>query len=262
MRFRYVAALFLLLLGACKINHVANIESNSYRIDTNMQPAASIAPSSPNPATAGSAANTTNDLISPYRSQLEAEMNEVVGTTTKVMEKGSPESLLGNWMSDVLAEQTAKVTGKPVDFAVVNYGGIRIPSMPKGEITKGKIFELMPFDNLQVVVLLDATTVQQFADHMAQKGGWPISEGLRFVIQDEKAVDVTVGGKALDPNKTYRVSVSDYVANGGSACAFLKGKPVEETGEYVRDLIIANAKATTAKGLPLDATLDQRTQIK
>jgi hypothetical protein len=32
----------------------------------------------------------------------------------------------------------------------MNSGGIRLPEMPAGAITQGKIFELMPFDNLMV----------------------------------------------------------------------------------------------------------------
>ena len=65
--------------------------------------------------------------------------------------------------------ETERLLGEPVDFAVINYGGMRIPAIPKGPITRGKIFELMPFDNLLVVVRLDVSILTQFINHMAAR---------------------------------------------------------------------------------------------
>ena len=43
----------------------------------------------------------------------------------------------------------------------MNHGGIR-SYIPKGNITTGKIFELMPFDNLIVLQEVKGSVLQQF----------------------------------------------------------------------------------------------------
>ncbi|MEO1714912.1 MAG: 5'-nucleotidase, partial [Bacteroidota bacterium] len=93
-----------------------------------------------------------NALITDYRGQLEAEMNTVIGTIAQSLTLQKPESSLGNWMADVLLEKATFYSKRPVDFALQNYGGIRISELPAGPLTRGKIYELMPFDN-QLVIL-------------------------------------------------------------------------------------------------------------
>jgi 2',3'-cyclic-nucleotide 2'-phosphodiesterase (5'-nucleotidase family) len=58
----------------------------------------------------------------------------------------------------IMAEQKF---GKKVDAAFINYGGIR-SYIAKGEITVGKIYELMPFDNLIVLQDLKGAVFKSF----------------------------------------------------------------------------------------------------
>ncbi|MBL0145080.1 MAG: 5'-nucleotidase C-terminal domain-containing protein [Chitinophagaceae bacterium] len=44
----------------------------------------------------------------------------------------------------------------------MNYGGIRLPAIPAGNITRGKIFELAPFDNIIVLQKISGKTFQAF----------------------------------------------------------------------------------------------------
>ena len=74
-------------------------------------------------------------------------MNTVIGFSTIGLTKKLPESGLGNLIADAMKEMAQKKYATKVDAAFVNYGGIR-SYIPKGEITIGKIFEIMPFDNL------------------------------------------------------------------------------------------------------------------
>ena len=197
-------------------------------------------------------------LITPYKTKLDAEMNEVIGSVAKTMEKAKPESALGNWMADLFYEQIREYTKGDVDFASMNYGGIRIPSLQYGEVTRGKVFELMPFDNMLVVVHADAATVQQFADNAAKNGGIPVSKQLRFEIKDGKAHHVTINERPLQEGRIYKIGVSDYVANGGDDCTFLVDKKRDETGVLMRDAIIDYVKKQTAQGKQLNAQLDGR----
>lgn len=237
--------LFILLVTACKVNHLAYIQPQGYRME-------------PQSATASRTDPVVENMINPYKVKLDAEMNEVLGVVTKTMEKGKPESALGNWMSDLFYEQISEYTKGNIDFASMNYGGIRIPTLQAGEVTRGKIYELMPFDNLLVVVYADAATVQQFVDKIAQSGGIPVSKQLRFELKGGKAQNVTIHGKPLESDRIYKIGVSDYVANGGDDCTFFIDKKRDNLGILMRDAIINYTKKQTAQGKKLEAEKDGR----
>src|SRR5687768_753324 len=67
-----------------------------------------------------------NTIIAPYKVQLDAVMNEVLANLPVEIAKKKPESPLGNLVSDVIVERLRR-DNYPVDFAVVNYGGLRLP---------------------------------------------------------------------------------------------------------------------------------------
>lgn len=237
--------LSVLLVTACKVNHLAYIQPQGYRME-------------PQSASASRVDPVVENIINPYKVKLDAEMNEVLGIATKTMEKGKPESALGNWMSDLFYEQISEYTKGNIDFASMNYGGIRIPTLQAGEVTRGKIYELMPFDNLLVVVHADAATVQQFVDKIAKDGGIPVSKQLNFEIKNGKAQNVTINGKPLESDRIYKIGVSDYVANGGDDCTFFIDKKRDNLGILMRDAIITYAKKQTAQGKKLEAEKDGR----
>ncbi len=241
--FLLVAAL---VLSGCKTNHLAEIQPQTYRMaDT----------------TVVAADASIEKLIAPYKAQLDVEMNGVIGVAAETLDKRTPESLLGNWMCDLLYEQIEVYTGAEIDFASVNYGGIRIPTIQKGEITKGKIFELMPFDNMIVVIYLDAATLRQFIDKIAQDGGIPVSRQLRFEIKDRKPQNITIKGQPIQEDKIYKVGITDYVANGGDDCSFFVDKKQDNLGKLYRDAIIEYTLKQTAQGKQIESKLDGRIKI-
>lgn len=199
-------------------------------------------------------------LVSPYRSRMQAEMGEVIGSAAVTLEKGSPESSLGNMVADILWAQAEDILGQSFDFAIANSGGLRIPELPAGPITRGKIYELLPFDNRVVVVTLTGKTVQQLADHIAGRGGWPVSQSVQMTIESDKAVDVRIAGQPLEAEKMYRVVMPDYVANGGDDSFFLVNLPQEDTGAFMRDVVIAYIKEKAAAGKQLRFEVEGRIQ--
>ncbi len=233
----------LLLFGSCKVNHLVDTDTRFYRM---------------NERAVIETDSSVEALIAPYKAQLDAEMNTQIGTVGQEMTKGQPESTLGNWFADLLHEQTEFSTGKKIDFAVVNQGGIRIGSIPAGPINKGKIFELMPFDNMVVLVEIDGRTMEKFFHLMAENGGWPISKSVHYKIENKQAKFIYINDQPLDYRKNYTVSMSDYIANGGSDCEFLVDKPQEPLGIFLRDLILEYIEAKTAKGVMLGAKMDGR----
>jgi len=181
-------------------------------------------------------------LIAPYKSQLDAQMNEVIAINPEAMSKSRPSSVLGNWFSDALLEEASKIYGVDIDMAMQNYGGIRIPALSKGDVTVGKIYELMPFDNKLVLLELDGPTTKMLFDRIAAKGGWPISHTLSMNIDGEKATNIKIKGEDFDVNKSYTVALADYIANGGDGCFFLEGGKRTDNDLLIRDIIIDHLK--------------------
>lgn len=197
-------------------------------------------------------------MIAPYKRDLDASMNAVIGLASHTLPKGRPESLLGNWATDAIHAQGERYTGERIDLAFTNSGGLRIPALPAGEITVGKIYELMPFDNILVTLQLSGAEVQALADYAAARGGEPVSRHLRFTIAEDRAQGVTLDGEPLDTAATYTVLTTDYLANGGDHLHFFKGKPQRSLEVYFRDALIDHIKALTAVGESVHAQLDGR----
>jgi len=193
-------------------------------------------------------------IIAPYKTALDSKMNSVIGEVSGRLYKEKPESPLGNWVADALQTETQAISKSPIDASVQNYGGLRIPELPEGPITLGKVYELMPFDNMQVIVEMSGSMTQRFFDLIAADGGWPVSKEVQFVIKEKRADRLMISGKPIDPQATYRIALPDYVANGGGDADFLIDLPRENTGQFVRDLLIRHVKRLTEQGLPVSAS--------
>lgn len=233
--------LFLFLLSSCKTWHDASFQSTLYPIDRTATPTTSI-----------------DSLIAPYKKQLDGKMNTVIGKAAITMKRGKPESLLGNWFADVMYVKAKEHYKDSLDFAFQNYGGIRNPSLQKGDITIGKIYELMPFENYLVVVELDSATVQMLCNMMAVRNGSPVSHHIRFGIKNGKAVNIQIKGIPLHKGKIYKVVLNDYIANGGDRCDFLIDKKRTELGVLLRDALIDFVKEQTTAGKLIQSKITDR----
>ncbi len=198
----------------------------------------------------------------PYKNILEKDMGKVISISEKEMFKDKPESGLTNLLADLLLEEgKLEVMRKNIklnpQISFLNYGGFRT-GLPKGEITVGKIFELMPFENEMVFIRLSGGQLQQFFDIVAGHGGESVG-GVRFVISEEKAKNITVNGEKLNADEKYWMVTNDYAANGGDGLEILaQNSEIISTGLKIRDLIIANFEQRKLKGEVLVETLDGR----
>ena len=235
--------LLIIIISGCSTWHTA--EENGQKIQVN--------------AEAISEDAEISEMIAPYKTALDAEMNVVIGENKENMTKGKPESLLTNWFADAIHAMTTEYyTNGEVDFTVSNYGGIRIPNVAEGAITRGKIFELMPFDNMLVVIKMADTTVIKLFNHMAADNGWPISSNVSYEIKDYKPQNILINGEPLRSDRLYSVSISDYLANGGDKCYFLEEGTREDLGVLIRDALITYVEKQTAGNQVIESKLDGR----
>jgi 2',3'-cyclic-nucleotide 2'-phosphodiesterase (5'-nucleotidase family) len=231
----------MLFLGSCaKHTYIVAQKNNTYSIDNQIKRDTSF-----------------ENLITPYRTKIEGQMNEIIAVLDNDLIKVQPECTLGNLVADLMMEYCTenKIEG---EVAVVNYNGLRIPGVSQGDLPRSKIFEVMPFDNAVVLLQLNKTQVVQLCDAMAQKGGWHISKGLRFEIHDGKSQNISINGKALTDDKTYPFVMSDYVANGGDNCTFLTTLPQNNCKILIRDMLLKQIEAKTKRGEHLSSSTDGR----
>jgi 2',3'-cyclic-nucleotide 2'-phosphodiesterase (5'-nucleotidase family) len=202
-------------------------------------------------------------FLQPYSNNVNKTMNDVVGIADKSLDKKQLECTLGNFMVDAFLTMAAEKYNTKVDIALVNFGGIRLNELPAGNVTTGKIFELMPFDNLLILQKLKGDVLQQLLDLVAAKGAWPVA-GMSMQIKDlpagagKKAINVMVGGKPLDAAATYIVANSDFIANGGDNADMLRSIPQITNGYLMRDAILDYIKKLKSQGKNINANIENR----
>jgi len=195
-------------------------------------------------------------MLKPYKDSIQHSMYTVIGFSLKGLTKKQPESALGNFMADGMKAMAEKKFNKKIDIAFVNYGGIR-SYLPKGDITTGMIYELMPFDNLIVLQEVKGDILQQYLDKMAARDGWPVS-GLQMGIKDKKAVNILIGNQPFSKTTTYLVANSDYIANGGDGCDMLRGIEQININYLFRDALIEYVLSMTRQGKSIDTLTENR----
>lgn len=195
--------------------------------------------------------------LKPFKQHIDSQMNEVIGQAAETMRGHAPESLLSNFNADVYRQKASEFLSKNVDIGIVNMGGLRTV-IPAGNITIGKVFELMPFENELVVLYLKGDKLYDLLQYFASMGGEGVS-GLRMEIQNGKAINISIDGKPLEKEKLYSIATNDYLAGGNDKMVQLaQYEKRVNTGEKIRTILIDYIKAETKKGNKIDSKLDGR----
>ena len=150
-------------------------------------------------------------IVKPYSDSVNKLMNIVIGYNDARLEKKREGNTLGFFIADAYLEMAKQKVDPKVDAAFMNSGGIRIPDIPAGAITQGKIFELMPFDNLMVLLKMKGSILKQYLDTLAANEG-VVESGITMQIVNKTAQQILVSGKPLDLDGDYTIVHSDYVA--------------------------------------------------
>lgn len=202
---------------------------------------------------------TVEHLVSGYEKQLAAQMNEVIGVASVDLNNhsGGVESVLGNFVADLMLETSEDLFGAPLHFSIINTrGGLRVP-ISKGPITVGGVYELMPFDNdVWILELTGEETIQLF-EHCARTQRMALGGATYEIAQG--AQNIRIAKSPLDPDQTYLAAIPDYLATGGDNFDFLIGaNVVEELGYLVRDMIIDHIRDLNQESRLVEGHLDRR----
>ena len=207
-------------------------------------------------------------FITPYREHISSEMSTVLAQNPADLVKDRKEKALntaiGNFMADATFEIVnplyKKRTGKDIDFVMLNWGGIR-SDLPKGDVTVGSVYDIMPVENKVVVLTMSGEKVQELLNYLIkERKPHPLSKQIDLQItKDGKVVHFNINGKPFDSKATYIVATSDYLMNGGDAMYFFENSlKVDETDYKLRNVLIDYFKKIDV----LDAKKDNRFEYK
>jgi 2',3'-cyclic-nucleotide 2'-phosphodiesterase (5'-nucleotidase family) len=200
-------------------------------------------------------------MIQPYGDSLSAKMNVSLATLNTSVEKKQPNGSMGLLFVDIMRNVASTTFNKNIDVAILNNGGLRVPMVAAGIITVGKVYEIMPFDNILVLQTVKGTVLENLIQHICSKGGWPVS-GITCSISNNKATNILINGKPIVPSNDYTIANSDYIANGGDDCTMLINQPTINNGVLIRDAFIQYFAMQGKNGKSINPINEQRITIQ
>ncbi|MEU0763486.1 bifunctional metallophosphatase/5'-nucleotidase [Streptomyces microflavus] len=183
----------------------------------------------------------------------------------------APEKPLGNVIADAQLEGLAPADKGGAEVAFMNPGGIRADLVHKasgsegdGVVTYGEAFTVQPFTNMMNVVdltgaqLVTALQQQVSGSNEASPKILQVSKGLTYTLDLTKTGaarvvtdTIKLNGAAIDPAKTYRVAMNEFLAGGGDGFAALGQGTNKMVGASDLDLFNAYLAAHSTAAAPL-----------
>jgi 2',3'-cyclic-nucleotide 2'-phosphodiesterase (5'-nucleotidase family) len=196
-------------------------------------------------------------LISPYRKDLHARMSVVIGYAALDLKRGKPEALLNNFVADLMLKRASKQYPEPVDAALTNEGGLRI-DIPKGPITLGEIYEVMPFENELVVLQMTGAQMISLAKEIGEVGGEPVA-GMQMEFSEQKLTRFVIQSESVLSDSMYYLVTTDYLSSSGrNRFNILSQVPKTVLGITLRDAIIDEIREIQAAGRQVTARINDR----
>ena len=202
------------------------------------------------------------ELLKPFQEFGQQKLLVEIGSTDGRLEgdravvRARPASL-GVLIGRALMEKTR------ADFAVVNAGGVRDSFVP-GKLTYKDVLKVQPFGNTTVTLDLTGKEVMDYLNAAAKmsvgSGAFAQFAGIRLVISEGMVTSATIKGAPVDPGKTYRMVINNFVAAGGDGYPRMTGhKSFVDTGfvdaDLLRAYITANSPLKAADYEPGDAVV-------
>lgn len=138
------------------------------------------------------------------------------------------------------------------DLAWLNPGSIR-KSLPAGEITRGTIVELLPYENYICTINITGAQIYKMINHLIkdlkrdEEKITPVSgirlslkeKNKKYVIEKLEIMDRETGEYTdIDPKRTYSVATTDYCLNiGWKLQVLLKNATIHNTGTLYSEAV-------------------------
>ncbi|MFI5773325.1 bifunctional metallophosphatase/5'-nucleotidase [Streptomyces sp. NPDC051658] len=208
-----------------------------------------------------------NALAAPIANKPQGYISaDIEGRGSKALEKP-----LGDVIADAQLEGLAPADKGGAVVALMNPGGIRgdlVHASPDGKsdgvVTYGESFTVQPFTNMMNVVdltgaqLVEALQQQVSGSNEASPKILQISKGLTYTLDMTKTGaarvvtdTIKLNGEAIDPAKSYRVAMNEFLAGGGDGFAALGQGTNKLVGPSDLDVFNAYLAAHSSAAAPL-----------
>jgi 5'-nucleotidase len=214
-------------------------------------------------------------LVQTYEDRARGVTGRVVGYvkgeitgSTRVARIPSCETPLGDLIADAMRASTG------ADIAFMNPGGIRAGLVAKHAggselaVTYADVFEVQPFGNTLITMTLRGDQIRVLLEAQFGSRQEPrilqVSRGFSYRYtydrgQRRGAVSaMRVKGKAVDPGKTYKVTVPSFLAAGGDGFVVLEQGQDRRDGLVDVDVLSAHLGKVSSAAAPLEARSLQR----
>jgi 5'-nucleotidase/UDP-sugar diphosphatase len=167
------------------------------------------------------------DLLRPYQD---------FGQQKLLVEVGHGDAAFAGDRDTVRTRQTAlgALVGRAMmartqaDLAVINSGGVR-DSLPAGRLTYKDLLKVHPFGNTIATVELSGAELVAYLSAVLKmspgSGAFPQFAGIALVVEQSTLRGAHIRGAPIDPARTYRLAINNFVAAGGDGYPRLTQHP-------------------------------------
>ncbi len=158
-----------------------------------------------------------------YHVREPGEKHKVAG----IMKNGS---LAAPLVADAFLWKAQSIQPKAPRIVIINGGGVR-GDIPKGDLTIGGVYELLPFENALVLFDLTGAQIKEVLKNTMQRseadpddnGAFPYTAGLRFTVNIKDTgtdffssieEETETGWVPLEDNKVYHIATLSFIAGG------------------------------------------------
>ncbi len=214
------------------------------------------------------------ELLDKYVALAEERAGRVVGMITDDLPRGprtaAGESPIGRLIAD--AQLAATKEEADAQIAFMNPGGIRDQlryddeSDEPGSVTYAQLHTIQPFANVLITMTLNGEQIHKVLERQWRDGDQrphvlAVSSGFRYEYDPEAPLgervepdSITLDGETIDPDEEYRVTVNNFLADGGDGFTVL-----EEGSDRVTGIVDLDALADYIEAhAPIDPPTDVR----
>ena len=164
-------------------------------------------------------------VVDRYWRPIAPRYGEVIGQAEGDFSTRGDDEAPYNLVADAVRETFA------TDFDLENTGGVRAP-LVKGQITRGDMVTLDPFDNTVILFKISGRDLKRILVQYR-----PAVSGLRYRVENRDLVEATINGRPLEDDHLYSGATNSYLAQSA-----LKGIVTEDTKRQRLDVVVEYVK--------------------
>ncbi|MFM7359223.1 MAG: hypothetical protein ACKO1T_11675 [Sediminibacterium sp.] len=208
--------------------------------------------------------NPSKDTSDAYHRQLyqiyrrrEEDLNQVIAFSPRAFWQRGEEPVVSNWLADAVLNGVAKKTGIQPDMVLIP-GWVLGKYLPRGNVTKRDILQLIKGDFRWEVRRVSASAVKQYLDSFTtlQFGG--VSAGTLIKREQNQITEVWLQNRLLLPSSEISLLTIRATEPYRKKLFSLSEFPMILFGYNIRELVIAYCDSVTGAGLPLKMPEEKR----